>query len=162
MVAVGERDETLLLRVSPVAPVVEAHLDRHFHRGRAIVGVEATIQSRRRDGGQRLRQRDHRLMSEAGQDHLFEAVELPANGRVDALIRMAEKVHPPRTDGVEIVLAREVLEPDPVAAANRDERQFPLVVLHLGARVPDMRQVARNVGCVGGAHGGDCGMIREP
>ena len=53
---------------------------------------------------------------------------------------MPEQVHPPGTDGIQILPAGVVLEPDAFAAADRDHRQR-FVVPHLAARVPDDREV---------------------
>ncbi len=131
---------------------MEAHLHRDFNRGRTIVGVEATGQPFRSDRDQRLRQLDYRLVCKASQDDLLETVELLAYGGVEAGVRVAEEVHPPRADGVEISLAREVFEPDALAAADGDHRQVLLVILHLRTRVPNVRQVPSGVGCVAGRH----------
>jgi hypothetical protein len=44
VVAAFEADEFLLVRMAVVAPRVEAHLERDFHGGRAVAGVEAVAQ----------------------------------------------------------------------------------------------------------------------
>ena len=61
--------------------------------------------------------------------------------RVDARIRVAEQVDPPRADGIEIPAAVVLVQPDARATRDRQHRQ-PLVVLHLRARMPDDAQVA--------------------
>jgi hypothetical protein len=128
-------------RFSPdVAPVVEAHLQRHFHGGGAVVRVEALRESGRRNGRERFGELDDRLVREARQDHLLEALELRRHRRVDARVRVAEEVHPPGADGVEITLAGEILEPHARAAPDGDHRHA-LVILHLRARMPHVRQI---------------------
>jgi hypothetical protein len=64
---------------------------------------------------------------------------------------MPEEIDPPGADGVEITFAVEILEPDTVAGAQRDHRHR-LVVFHLRARVPDVREIARDPVAVAGDH----------
>jgi len=80
-------------------------------------------------------------MAEAGQHHVLELVELILDALVDARIGVAEHVDPPGADGIDITLAIEILEPDAFAAPDGDQRQL-LVVFHLGAGVPENREVA--------------------
>ncbi len=161
MIAVGQRDEATLGGVSNVAPVVEAHLHRNFHGGGAIVGIEAAGESPRRDSHQSFRQVNDGLVCESGEDHLLETSELCGDGRVDPSVGVAEQVDPPGADRVQVALAGKVLEPHALPAANGNERQLSLVVLHLGARVPHVRQIASDVGVVHRGHEKDCGMIRR-
>ena len=67
-----------------VAPVVKAHFHGDFDGGGAVVGVEAARQARRRDAVRALRQLDHRLVGEAGENHLL---ELSNCARTAALMR---------------------------------------------------------------------------
>ena len=83
------------------------------------------------------------LVREAGEDRVLEALELLAHRGVDARVGVAEQVHPPGADAVEVALAGEVLEPHARSRAQRDHRHG-LVVLHLRARMPDVREIARH------------------
>ena len=74
---------------------METHLQRDFNRARSVVGVEHTRQSWRRDTQQFLGQPDCRLVGEAGEDDMFEPVELILDRRGDTRIGMAEQVGPP-------------------------------------------------------------------
>src|SRR3546814_11012223 len=70
------RDEARLFGVAGVAPVMKAHLQRDFDRRRAVVGVEAAIQSGRRKLQQTLGKFDRRRMREAGEHDGIEFIEL--------------------------------------------------------------------------------------
>ena len=61
---------------------------------------------------------------------------------------MAEQVHPPRTDGVQVTLAIEILQPHALPPADGDDR-LKLMILHLGARMPEDGVVALGEGLVG-------------
>src|SRR5262249_34440254 len=111
VITVGQRDETALSAPTDVAPVVEAHFHRDLDRGGAVVGVETAGEPRWRDRGQGFGERNHRLVSEAGEDHLLQTLELLAHRGVDPRVGVAEEIHPPGADGVEIALAVVVLEP---------------------------------------------------
>ena len=141
VVAVGQGDEALLVRLAAVTPVVEAHLQRHLDARGAVVGVEHALQPGRGEPYQPLGQLDHRLMAEAGQHHVLELVELGLDPRADARIGMAEHVDPPGADRIQVALAVEVLQPDALAAADRDQWQL-LVILHLRTGVPEHGKVA--------------------
>ena len=84
---------------------------------------------------------DGRFVRAAGEHGVFERVELIFQRRVDARIGVAEQVDPPGADGIQITMTGAVVEPCALAARDRDERQA-LVVLHLGARVPDGAEAA--------------------
>ena len=102
-------------------------------------------------GGKALRQFDHRLLRETGEHDVLERVELFAQGRVDTRVAVAEKIDPPRADAVQIALAVKVVQPGPLAARDRDQRQIALVLLHLRARMPNGGEAALQQ--VGVAHG---------
>ena len=53
---------------------------------------------------------------------------------------MPKQVDPPGTDGIDVTLAIHVLQPNAFAAPNRQKGQ-PLVIFHLGGRVPQNFQV---------------------
>jgi hypothetical protein len=79
---------------------------------------------------------------EAGEYHVLYLFELFAYRGIDARIGMAEQIDPPRADAIDIAPAREVLEPNALATANRDHRER-FVILHLRAGVPHVRQIPR-------------------
>jgi hypothetical protein len=141
VVAVGQGDEALLVRLAAIEPVVKAHLQRDFDAGRAVIGVEHPVQALRGHLHQALGQLDHRLVAETGKDHVFELIDLILDALVDARVGVAEHVDPPGTDCVEVALAFEVFEPDAFAALDRDQRQL-FVVFHLGAGMPQHREIA--------------------
>src|SRR5207302_6080605 len=158
VIAVREGEEAALRAPARVVPEMKAHLHRHLDRGRAVVGIDAAGEAGGGDRTELLRERDHRLVGEACEDHLLELLELRAHRGVDAGIRVPEVIHPPGADGIKVALALVILEPRALAAAHGDRRQL-LVVLHLRARMPHVREVARDVCGVGGAHGRNCGRI---
>ncbi|MNF44326.1 hypothetical protein D3C84_254330 [compost metagenome] len=141
MVAVGQGDEALLVRLAAVEPVVKAHFQRDFDAGRTVIGVEHPVQAFRGHLHQTLGQFDHRLMAEASQNHVLQLIDLILDALIDARVGVAKHVDPPRADGVEVALAFEVFEPDAFAALDRDQRQL-FVVFHLGAGMPQHREVA--------------------
>ena len=102
-------------------------------------------------------------MREAGEQHVLEAPGLGGERRVDARVRVAEEVHPPGADAVEIAPPLEVVQPHALAALDRHQRQA-LVVLHLRARMPDHREVARRDRGIGRlrVHGGECMRLEAP
>jgi hypothetical protein len=79
---------------------------------------------------------DHRLVGEAGQHRMLQHVELFTQRRVDARVGMAEQVHPPGADRIQVAVALMVIQPHAAAMADGNQRHG-FVVLHLGARVPD-------------------------
>ena len=94
-----------------------------------------------REGAQTLREFDDWLVCAAGEHGVFEGVELVFQRCIDTRIGMAEQVDPPGADCVQIAVVRAIVEPRALASCDRDQRQT-LVVLHLGAGVPDGTQAA--------------------
>src|SRR5205809_290445 len=84
---------------------------------------------------------DDRLMREAGEDDVLQFIQLIAHGGVDTRVAMTKQVDPPGTDAVQVPPAVKVLQPGTLGAADGYRRQL-LVVLHLRARVPDVRQIS--------------------
>src|ERR1700733_7404058 len=158
VIAVGERDEAALGAAAAVAPVVEAHLQRDFDRGGAVVGIEAAREPRGGERGEGLGERDHRLVREAGEDHLLEPLELRGDRGVDARVGVAEQVHPPGADRIQVTLAVVVLEPSAAGSPYGDHGQL-LVILHLRARMPHVGEVACDVSGVGGSCGVHGGIV---
>ena len=140
VVTVGEGDEALLRRFANVEPVVKAHFQRYFDAGRAVVGVEHSVQAGRCHFDQAFGQFDHRLMAEAGENHMLQLIDLILDALIDPRVGVAKHVDPPGADRVDVALAIEVLEPHAFATFDRYQRQL-FVVLHLRARVPEHLQV---------------------
>src|SRR6516162_8536644 len=90
-------------------------------------------------------------MGEAREDHLLELLELRGDGGVDAWIGVAEEIHPPGADRVQVAVTREILEPNAEAAPDGNRRQL-LVIFHLRARVPHVGKIPYYVGSVLLAH----------
>ena len=151
VVAAGEAEEVPLLFVAAIAPAVEGYLECDLGRRGAVGSVEAMPERAAGQGGKALRQFDHRLLRETGEHDVLERVELFAQGRVDTRVAVAEKIDPPRADAVQIALAVKVVQPGPLAARDRDQRQIALVLLHLRARMPNGGEAALQQ--VGVAHG---------
>src|SRR6185369_10439568 len=86
----------------------------------AIHGLRGTWAPARRDAQQFLRQFDRRFMREAGEDDVFEAIELVLDRGGDAWICVTEQVRPPRADRVEVAPPVVPDEPGSVAARNRN------------------------------------------
>ena len=146
MVTIRKRHEADFLRQTAVAPVVVAHLDRHFHGGGAIVREETAGQIRRRQRHQPLGETYRRLVGEAGEYDMFEFAQLRDEGRIDARIGMPEEIDPPGTHRIEIALAVKILEPGAGTAPDRDHRQG-FMVLHLRAWMPHDAKVAYGERC---------------
>jgi hypothetical protein len=82
-------------------------------------------------------------VGETGEHHVRCSRELRLHGGVDARLGMAVQIHPPRTDRIDIAFAVVIGEPHAACATNRQQRQFALVILHLRAGVPDVREIPR-------------------
>ena len=119
-----------------VAPVVGAHLEGDFGGRGAIRRVEGVAETVAGEGGEAFREFDDRLMGEAGQHDVFQRVQLLLEGVADARVGVAEEIDPPGADAVEVAAAIHVVEPGAFATLDRHQRKL-LVVLHLGAGVPD-------------------------
>ena len=125
---------------------MEAHLERHLDGGRTVIGVETTGETffvprfGRAHLDQALRERDRRLVGEPGEQDVLKVLRLPAHRGADGGMGMAEEVHPPRADGVEVTAPVLVFQPHAMGTADGDRRQ-PFMVLHLRAGVPQDRPI---------------------
>ena len=88
-----------------------------------------------------FRQFHHRGVGEACQHHVFDETHLCLNGRIDAWVGVTKEVGPPRADAVQVGAVLGVIEPHPLALDDGQGRHV-LVVLHLGARVPNAQEAA--------------------
>src|SRR3546814_12901214 len=98
---------------------MKAHLQRDFDRRRAVVGVEAAIQSGRRKLQQTLGKFDRRRMREAGAHDVIEFIELGFQRRYNRWMTMTKDVGTPRTDRIELAIAVDILYPDTLCRLNR-------------------------------------------
>ena len=127
---------------------MEGHLECDLGRRGPVGGVEAMSEGIVRERRETLGEFDHRAVREAGEDNVFQLVQLRTQGSVDARVGVAEEIDPPRTDAVQVAIAVEIMQPDALATGNRDHRQLAAAVdiigmlLHLRARVPDGGQAA--------------------
>ena len=92
-------------------------------------------------------------MGEARKNHVLELIDLRMQRGIEPGVGMAEQVDPPGADGIQVALALEVFQPHALAAADRNQRQVLLVILHLRAGMPDVREVARSQLGVGAGAG---------
>jgi len=106
-------------------------------------GVPETLEAKREAFEQLNRHcRDDAILTSTTSSILVtQLAELVRKRGVDARVTVAEQVHPPRADGIEIAPAFEVVEPAALSPRHRDERQR-FVVLHLRAGMPHGRQAA--------------------
>ena len=81
-------------------------------------------------------------MRKSGEHDVLELGELGADGGVDRRVAVPEQINPPRAYRIEIAPPVEIVEPRPVGAGDRHQRQR-LVQLHLRARMPDGGVAAR-------------------
>ena len=116
------------------------------------------------EGGEALRQLDHRRVGETGEHHVLQGVELGFEGGADARVGVAEEIDPPGADAVQVTSPVHVEQPGAFTPGNRDEGEL-LVVLHLGAGVPHRGEGAvEEAGVVrAGRHGviGGIGRARK-
>ena len=97
--------------------------------------------------------------SEAGKDHMFEAIDLVLQCGSNARIGMTEQIRPPRTDRIEITFAIVIDQPRAIAACDRRKRDMELpgrhsigraVIAHLRTRMPEHGKIARAPIAIGG------------
>ncbi len=79
-------------------------------------------------------------MGEAAEDDVLQSIELLLDPLIYVGIGVAEDVDPPGADRIQIAVAIEIVQPYAFAPLDRDYGHV-LVVLHLGAGVPEYRQV---------------------
>ena len=96
MIRVVQRDEAAPFRPAGVAPVLERHLQRHFHRRRSVVGVKHPRQTRGNDFEQTLRQVNGRNCLEVGGVWIDEAFTpktayVTVKAQSDAYFRILER-----------------------------------------------------------------------
>ena len=128
-------------RRADVAPIAQRHLDADLHRSGAVVRIKNARQTCGQNAHKIFGKPNRRFVRESGQDDMFQRLQLCLERSVDARVGMAEQVHPPRTDPVQIALAIEIDQPCALTPRHRNERQG-FVVFHLGAGVPDGGEAA--------------------
>src|SRR5262245_34203540 len=86
-------------------------------------------------------------VSQAGEHHVRERVDLFVERRVYTPVAVPEEIDPPGADRIEDAAPLEIVEPDPFRAGDRQQGQS-FVVPHLSARMPDRTQAALGEFCV--------------
>jgi hypothetical protein len=117
------------------------HLHGDLDGRGTVAGVKSVPQVVLGQGRELFRQLHHGRVGEACQHDVFNAAHLLLNGRIDAGVGVAKEVGPPRTDAVHVSAALDVVKPDPFAPMD-GQRRHRLVVLHLGAGVPNAQAAA--------------------
>jgi hypothetical protein len=145
VIAAGETHEFILAGTAAVAPEVERHLERDLGGGCTVRSVERMTELTAGQRRQALRERDHRLMGEAGKHHVIQRIELIAQRRDDVRMTVTEQIGPPRADAVEVAPAVRRMQPRPARPRNGEQRQRLVgMPLHLGAWMPDGGETAGN------------------
>ena len=135
--AQGHVTGLLRLGVRPLPPILKGHLQRDFHGRGPVVAEEDVPQARRGQIDQPLGQQDGRGVRGAEVRDVGHAVELGADGRVDARMPMTVDIAPQAADRVEIAAAVDI-EDVAAFAALQNER---LILGHLREGMPDQRAV---------------------
>ncbi len=153
VIAILQRDELGAAHLAAVAEPMESHLQRDFHAGRTIVGIEHLGQWLAtdlpgRDRQQTLGQLHRRGMRTTRQDDVLQRRGLSGDGRRDTRFGVTEQVGPPAADCIKVAAAIAADQPGAFAARDRQQRQRVRVLAHLCARMPEHCQVARTP-CVG-------------
>ncbi len=124
-------------RLGPLPPILEGHLEGHFHGRGAVVGEEHVGQPRRRQIDQPPGELDGLGVRRAQVGDVGDAVELPAEGRIQPRVPMAVDIAPQAADAVDIGVAVDVEEQAALGALEHQR----LVLGHLREGVPDQRAV---------------------
>ena len=97
-------------------------------------------QSRRHNIRQLLGKADRPFVGKVGKDDMLERINLLLDRAINVGVAVPEEVCPPRAHNIEILLPVNVLQPYACAALYNDGRQL-LIVLHLRAGMPDVREI---------------------
>ena len=158
VIAVGEGGEAGPARLPALGLGLQRHLEGDLHGGRSVVRQEhagevpgTAARGRVRSPaigqlavGQRqqaLAQAHQRFVRQAGDDDVFEAVQLLLQGRAQPGVAVAQRLAPPAGDGVQQAAPIGQVQPAALGAHHRQRRQR-LVVPHLRAGMPEGIQIA--------------------
>ena len=119
VVAVAQRDQTVLLGLPLAEPVLQRHLDRHLHGHRATVGQEHLVERFRRHPHQALAQLHRRLVGDATEHHVGHFVDLVLGRLVQTRVVVAVDRRPPGRHAVDQRAAVFQLQADSVGARHR-------------------------------------------
>ena len=163
VVGAPQRDESPPIGAPAGRLDLHRELERHLDRHRPGVREEHVRERVRGDADELLGQRHRRLVGQAAEHDVAEAVDLRVQGRVEG--RVAVPVHgtPPRAHGVDRLDVLPVgvleLEHDAVGGVDRVRRR----AVQRGVGVPQQPPVAldESGAGTGGRHGGDTSSGRR-
>ena len=135
MITIRQANEFALLRLADIAPIMKTHLQRDLDSGCAVGRIKAMAKLMISFCAEPLGKLDHRFMGKARENHMLQPIKLIFDRSINARISMPKQIHPPRTHGIQIAFAIEIVKPHPLTTLNRNQRQL-LVRLHLRARMP--------------------------
>jgi hypothetical protein len=136
VVGLAHADEAGPRRVAALLVVLEGHLQRDLGGGRPGVRVEDPLQPLGGDLDQPLRQFGRAGVGQSQHRRVGDLVELGLGGGVEDGVVMAVDVAPQRGGAVEVPVAIDVVEVDPLAALDHQRRLLAPSLL-LGEGVPD-------------------------
>ncbi len=140
VIAAVEGEKHAPPRLAAIGPILIGDLERHLHRGGAVVGEEDARKIAGQEAGERGGEIDRGLMREAREHHMGKQFGLPRERRVERRMGMAVGAGPPGRDEVEDLAALRVEQRGPLRA--RDDCWLALRPV-LGEGMPDMAPVAR-------------------
>ena len=147
MIAVAQRQQPVFAGLALAHPVLQRHLDRHFHRHRTAVRQEYLGQFGGRQRHQPLAQFHRRLVSDAAEHHVGHAFGLVTQGLIQTRVVIAVDRRPPGRHAVHQPAPVFQLQVDAFGGAYRVHRQGPGGG---GVRMPEMVAVEIEVD---GGHG---------
>src|SRR3989304_9095325 len=100
-----------------IAPEMETHLQGDLDRGRTVVGVETARESGRGYLHQTFGQLDYRFVCKSGKQSLLKFVQLAFDSSADFRMGMTKDIYPPGTDGIDVAVAFQILDPHALAPA---------------------------------------------
>ena len=99
-------------------PILKGHLQRDFHRGRAIVGIEDARQAAWRDVNELFGQLNRRHIGKAEKCGMGDPAELGPQSPIQCRVPMTVKVDPNRGDAIQETIPARVLHIDTLTALD--------------------------------------------
>ena len=141
MVGILQADEACPLRLAPLRPPLERHLQGHLDGGRSAIRVEDPAEARGRQRDQPFRQLDCGPVGQAKHCRVGYAPELRADRAVDLRMAMPVNVAPQRRDAVDVRVAVDVIQVGPLGAIDHERWLALAPGLLLGERMPEVAAV---------------------